>query len=236
MVAQRVAIIPARGGSKRLPGKNILDFNGKPMIAWTIEAALNSKLFDEVLVSTDSEEIAELSIKYGASVPFLRGKNYDDYSTVSEATITAINELFVYNNKSYQIVVQLMANCPLRTAESIIEQVQFFEKQGSNNSVLSGFRYGMFNPWWAHFQDSEGKFRRLYNQNDINTRSQDLPELICPSGAIWVSAVDRLVQNGTFYSDGFTFYQIDWKEAIDIDDQMDLDLAKIASKLRDESI
>ena len=78
-----IAIIPARGGSKRIPKKNIIDFNGKPMIAWTIKAALESKLFSKVLVSTDSEEIAEISQKYGADVPFLRRSFSDDITPVS---------------------------------------------------------------------------------------------------------------------------------------------------------
>ena len=87
---KNISIIPARGGSKRIPGKNILDFNGRPMIAWTIDAALKSGIFDKVLVSTDSEEIAAVSRNLGASVPFLRQGSADDNSPSSEATLTSL--------------------------------------------------------------------------------------------------------------------------------------------------
>lgn len=87
-----IAVIPARGGSKRIPKKNIVNLNGKPMIAWTIEAALKSKYIDEVLVSTDDEEIAEIGKDYGAKVPFLRNANADDHSPISLATVRALKQ------------------------------------------------------------------------------------------------------------------------------------------------
>lgn len=229
MVEKRIAVIPARGGSKRLPGKNIISFFGKPMIAWTIEAALSTKLFETVLVSTDSEEIAQVSRRYGATVPFLRDNHADDHSTVSEATITGLKQLQKFNGKSYDTVVQLMANCPLRTAKSITKQLEFFEKRGKNRfSVLSGFSYGMFNPWWAHFKDEDGNYQKLLNDFCANTRSQDLPELLCPTGATWISSVARLEETSTFYSGHYSFFKINWMEAVDIDDYDDLQLAKAA--------
>ncbi len=92
MVNRRIAIIPARGGSKRIPEKNIIDFAGKPMIAWSIEAALKSNLFDRVIVSTDDIKIADIAKQWGAEVPFLRKECADDYSTVSEATTSALTQ------------------------------------------------------------------------------------------------------------------------------------------------
>ena len=88
-----LAIIPARGGSKRIPRKNIINFQGKPMIAWTIESAIKSACFDEILVSTDDDEIAEISKNYGASVPFLRELNKDDHSNVSDVVISEKNKV-----------------------------------------------------------------------------------------------------------------------------------------------
>ncbi|NDA72499.1 MAG: hypothetical protein EBX69_03485, partial [Betaproteobacteria bacterium] len=90
MKKNRIAIIPARGGSKRLPRKNIMAFNGKPMITWTIEAALKSEMFSKVLVSTDDDEIRQVSIEAGAEVPFLRQVAFDDHATSSEATLAAL--------------------------------------------------------------------------------------------------------------------------------------------------
>lgn len=231
MVEKRLAIIPARGGSKRLPGKNIMDFQGKPMIAWTIEAALETNLFDAVLVSTDDNEIAEVSIHYGAIVPFLREEYADDYSTVSQATCAALYQMERYSGREYQTIVQLMANCPLRSANSIRYQYDAFEKSNERNSLLSGIKYGMFNPWWAHKKNETGNYERIFEAMSANKRSQDLPELICPTGATWISSRKNLEAFNSFYSKGYNFFELDWKEGVDIDDQADLDLAKVAFQL-----
>lgn len=235
LVANRIAIIPARGGSKRLPGKNVMDFYGKPMIAWTIEAALKTDLFDVVLVSTDSEQIADISQVYGAQVPFLRKEHTDDYSTVSEATLAALVQMEQHSGKGYETVAQLMANCPLRSAESIKSQVLQYERM-REVSLLSGFKYGMFNPWWAHYRDDESKVRRLHREGDNKTRSQDLPELICPSGATWITSGNLLKKNRSFYTPNYDFFELTWQEAVDIDDHDDLNLAKSAFLLKNESL
>lgn len=223
----RVAIILARGGSKRIPNKNIIDFFGKPLLAWTIEAALETNLFETVLVSTESEQIAEVALKYGAKVPFIRNANFDDFSSSSEATITALKQLQEFNSKNYKTVVQLMANCPLRTASNIKEQLHYFESFEKRISIFSGFKYGMFNPWWAHRFDNNGNYSKMLENNEA-TRSQDLPKLICPSGATWVSEVSSLYEANTFYSKGYGFYEMEWNEAVDIDDYDDFLLAKAA--------
>lgn len=236
LVNNRVAIIPARGGSKRLPKKNIIDFFGKPMIAWTIEAALKTQLFDTVLVSTDSEEIANVAVSYGASVPFLRDQKADDHSTVSEATITGLRQLEDFNKKKYKTVVQLMANCPMRTSKNIIDQVKSFEKDNSKKSVLSGFQYGMFNPWWAHIKDKENRFNKLLNDFSNKTRSQDLPDLFCPTGATWISNVEKLKRYNSFYSPEYRLFEILWTQGVDIDDVSDLNLAKAAYLIENEKV
>ena len=231
MVEKRLAIIPARGGSKRLPRKNIMDFQGKPMIAWTIEAALETNLFEEVLVSTDDHEIAEISIHYGAIVPFLREQYADDHSTVSQATCAALYQMEEYTGKEYQTIVQLMANCPLRPSNSICNQYDAFEKSGERNSLLSGIGYGMFNPWWAHKKNETGGYERIFLEVEVNTRSQDLPNLVCPTGATWISCREKLTAFKTFYSKGYDFFEVDWKEGVDIDDQGDLEIAQVAFQL-----
>ena len=119
MLDRAIAIIPARGGSKRVPGKNIRPLAGKPLIAYTIEAALGSRLFHRVVVSTDSEDIAAVARTYGAEVPFLRSAGIsDDITPVSAATADALERLDP-DEDQYRLVAQLMANCPLRTAEDV---------------------------------------------------------------------------------------------------------------------
>lgn len=229
-----IAVIPARGGSKRIPNKNIIDFYGKPMIAWTIEAAIKSNLFDEILVSTDDEEIAQIAREYGAEVPFLREEASDDFSPVAIATIAAIKQMERYKKQEYDIVVQLMANCPLRSAITIGKAYKEF-LSNSETSLLSSFHYGMFNPWWAHQIDKDNKAKPLFD-NDLRTmRSQDQAELFCPTGAIWISNVKNLKQTNTFYYNDYRFYPISWMEAIDIDDYNDLKLAKATFHILNET-
>ena len=125
-----IAIIPARSGSKRIPKKNIVEFNGKPMIAWTIEAALNSNMFSKILVSTDCEEIAEISREFGADVPFLRRGFSDDFTPSAEATCDSLLQAEEYWEVSFTTVTQLMANCPLRTGSDIKNfHMKFFERR-----------------------------------------------------------------------------------------------------------
>ena len=224
MVKRRIAIIPARGGSKRIPKKNISDFNGQPMIAWTIRAAKQSELFDRIVVSTDDPETAEISVQYGAEVPFLRKDFADDYCTVSEATTFALQQAMEYWNEEYSVVVQLMANCPLRTSADIKSQVAIFEAK-NRTAQISCFEYGWMNPWWAATIDDIGKPTQIFSET-LTQRSQDLPKLYCPTGAIWISAVKDLLTHKTFYSPGHTFEPISLQSAVDIDDLEDLKVAR----------
>ena len=223
-----VAIIPARGGSKRIPHKNIVDFNGKPLIAWTIEAAQKAGIFDAIVVSTDSEEIAEVSKAYGAEVPFLRDQKADDFSPVSEAIIRTIEQLESVG-RTYDLVVQLFAVCPLRTSDEILESLEFFfEKKAP--LLVSCFKFVGMNPYWAIKLDDQFKGERLFNE--ITMRSQDIPELFSPTGAIWIGEIDTLKKEGTFFGKDQIFWEIDWISGIDIDDNKDLKLAAALSTLR----
>jgi len=223
-----VAIIPARGGSKRIPHKNIVDFCGKPLIAWTIEAAQKAGIFDAIVVSTDDEEIAKVSIAYGAEVPFLRDKKADDYSPVSEAIIRTIEQLEEIGRK-YDLVVQLFAVCPLRTSDEIIDALKFFTEKKAP-LVASCFKFVGMNPYWSLKLDDQFRGERLFNE--INMRSQDIPDLYCPTGAIWIGAIETLKKEGTFFGKDQIFWVIDWISGIDIDDEKDLKLAAALRGLR----
>lgn len=227
MVDRRIAIIPARGGSKRIPGKNVVDFNGQPMIAWTIIAAKQSGLFDRILVSTDDPKIAEVSIRCGAEVPFLRKDFADDYATVSEATVSALQQAMDYWQEEYSVVVQLMANCPLRTSSDIESALASFEKC-KRVSQISCFEYGWMNPWWAATINKLGQPTKLFPET-FGKRSQDLPKLYCPTGAIWISTTAALLTHKSFYSPEHVFEPISLESAVDIDDYTDLNFAKALS-------
>ena len=231
MVGQKIAIIPARSGSKRIPRKNILDFNGKPLIAWTILAALESEQFDRVVVSTDSEEIANLSKAFGASVPFLRTKFTDDFSNASSATLAALHQSIEYWGEEYHWVTQLMPNCPLRDSSDIVNSMLNF-----NNKLLdfqiSSFKFGWMNPWWAFTRDEAGEAKAMFPEA-FTRRSQDLPLAHCPTGAIWIARTEKLLDSGSFYGPGHKFFDLNWDSAIDIDSWDDYRFALVAAKFKE---
>lgn len=230
MVNQNIiAIIPARGGSKRIPKKNIIDLGGKPMIAWTIEAALESKYISKVIVSTDDEEIASESKKYGAEVPFLRDENADDHSPISLATIRTLNQMEQAEIEKPDFVVQLMANCPLRDKTDIDNAIENFISKDLDFQI-SCFKYGWMNPWWAHKIDNKGVASPVFIKEEREQRSQNQPDLYCPTGAIWIAKTEKLFKFDSFYGENYSFFPLHWKNAIDIDDYEDLEMAKYFMK------
>jgi len=230
VVKTNIAIILARGGSKRIPGKNILNLGGKPLIAWSIEAAIKSKMFTKILVSTDSKQIAKISVKYGAEVPFLRNLHSDDFSKSSLATHTALYQAEKYWNMKFDIVTQLMANCPLRTEEDIRNGIKIFNKN-NNPAQISCFKFGWMNPFWA-FKLSVNKKSKLLFPKEKNKRSQDLPELFCPTGALWLAKRDLFAKTKDFYMSGYNYESLNWMSSIDIDNKEDFEMAEIILDFR----
>lgn len=218
-----VAIISARGGSKRIPRKNIVPFKGKPLMAWTIEAALQSQCFERVIVSTDDQEIAEVAVRFGAEVPFLRDQYADDHSTVSQVVHHALEKI----GGHYDVVAQLLSACPLRSAEDIQNALNAFDGQGF---MLSVTQYGWLNPWWAHTIE-HGQGMPLFPK-EAKQRSQDLPPVYCPSGAIWLANTEAFLKEKTFYGHGYRLFPLPWVSAVDIDNYDDLEMAELAFNLR----
>mgnify|MGYP001308430546 CR=1 FL=1 len=200
------------------------------MIAWTIKAALDSNLFSKVLVSTDCEEISKISRKYGAEVPFLRTKNSDDFTEVSEATYGALIQAENHWGIEFDTVTQLMANCPLRRTKAIKNFYKEFLERDVD-FLLSCFKFGWMNPWWA-FKINENKSHSFIFDNAIKQRSQDLEDLFCPTGSIWMAKVSALKKTHSFYNRNQQFFEIDWISAIDIDDENDLSFAKSLQHLK----
>ena len=225
-----IAIIPARGGSKRIHNKNIVEINGRPMLSWTVEACVESGCFSRVLVSTDSEEIARIATQSGADCPFLRDQNADDKTPASEATIYALGQAESYWEEEYCCVAQLMPNCPLRNSRDVQNAMTLFESSGSD-SQISAFRFGWMNPWWSAELTKEKTPKWLFPEA-LTKRSQDLPDLYCPSGAIWISRRDSLLRNKSFYTESLTLFPLDWISAVDIDDAEDMQMAEACFSLR----
>ncbi len=225
MAGTTIAIIPARGGSKRIPGKNIKPLAGKPIIAYSIAAARESGLFDHVVVSTDSQEIAEIARQHDAEVPFLRDKALaDDFTPVSAATADALLRLDPAGDK-FDSVAQLMPNCPLRTADDVVASYRQFERTGAE-SQISVVRYGWLNPWWAMRQNERHELEPIFKEQ-MTVRGQDLPELVCPTGAIWWARAGSLRRAKTFHLENRTGWEIPWQRGLDIDTFEDWAMAEV---------
>lgn len=183
-----IAIIPARGGSKRIPRKNIKEFHGKPLIAYSIEAALASELFDKVIVSTDDEEIAQTARIYGASVPFLRPKELsDDFTGTGDVVQHAINYL-KENGEEFDFVCTIYATAPLLQSKYLI---QGYGKLKESDAVNAFSATSMPFPIWRTFKvDKNGRCEMFWPQN-YHKRSQDLEEAYQDAGQFYWSKLDK---------------------------------------------
>jgi len=183
-----VAIIPARGGSKRIPRKNIKDFYGKPLIAYSIEVALDSKLFDKVIVSTDDEEIASIAKAYGAVVPFLRPKELADDFTGTEDVINHTLDFLKNNNEVYDYVCTIYATAPLLQKKYLIEG---FEKLKNSTAINSFSSTSMPFPIQRTFKlNAEGRCE-MFTPEHYMTRSQDLEEAYQDAGQFYWKKLNK---------------------------------------------
>lgn len=218
-MVKNIAIIPARSGSKRIKDKNIYNFKGKPLMAWTIESALNSGVFDKVMVSTDSEEYASIARKYGAWVPFLRDSAYDDFATIKDVidyTIVQLNEKL---GMEFDNVASMQVTCPLCTPKIVQDTYNEFLKNGSTTTCTC-FEFNFMNPWWAFKMDSENKADFILS-SPSQSRSQDNPSLYCPCGVV---SFNKIKFDG---EPVMKYFPIDWKYAVDIDNHEDIEFANV---------
>jgi len=216
-----LGIIPARGGSKGIPKKNIRPLLGKPLIAWTIEQALKSKYLDRVIVSTDDPAIAKISRKHGADVPFMRPRKLStDKASSIDAVFHALNSI----SGRYDYVVLLQPTSPLRTAGDIDACVKLcaVKRIDACVSVAESDK----NPHWMYSLDKKGRMHRLIRTEKQIDRRQDLPEVYALNGAIYVAQVGWLLNNKTFVTDETHAYIMPKERSIDIDDEMDFNLAE----------
>jgi N-acylneuraminate cytidylyltransferase len=229
-----LAVIPARGGSKRVPGKNIRALGGRPALAYTIEAALESGLFRTVMVSTDSAAVAAVAKAEGAEVPFLRSADLaTDEAPVSSATVDALERLDP-EGRTYRAVAQLMPNCPLRTAEDVRASWAQFESD-EPPAQLSVTRFGWQNPWWAFHRGEDRTLAPVFPDR-ITAPSQGLPELFCPTGAVWWAKSAVLRGARTFHVERRTGWEIPWQRGVDIDTEDDWRMAEVLLRLSTEAL
>jgi N-acylneuraminate cytidylyltransferase len=223
----KIAIIPARGGSKRIPKKNIQLFLEKPIIAYSIETAVNSKLFDEVMVSTDDMEIAEIARQYGASVPFLRSpETSNDHATTGDALIEVINA-YKKLDKMFDYACCIYPTAVFVTAEKLQEAFKILvEKNYLSIFPVMPFSY----PIWRSLKMENGKISMNYPEYQ-NSRSQDLPLAYHDAGQFYFFKTDVLFTEKTLFTSNSGAIIIDEMEGQDIDNLTDWKLAEIKYKM-----
>jgi CMP-N-acetylneuraminic acid synthetase len=220
-----LAIIPARGGSKRLPRKNILNLAGSPLIFWTIKSALGSKYIDRVIVSTNDNEIAAISKKYGADVPFIRPNNLaTDESTSIDVVLHSV-DYFKKIGKQYDYIILLQPTSPLRTNKNIDDSIELL--QDSNSDAVISVCKAEHSPLWCNKIAKDGNISNFIDKSILNKRSQDIDEYYRLNGAIYLCSVERLQKEKTFFlKDNCVAYKMKQEQSIDIDSEIDFLLAK----------
>jgi len=220
-----LAIIPARGGSKGLPNKNIKLLNGKPLIAYTIEAALNSKSINRVIVSTDSNIIAEIAIKHGAEVPFIRPSYLaGDKALAIDNYIYTVDRLNHSSNNISSFIV-LQPTSPLRTTDDIDKSIDlFFNKEA--DSVIS-YTEESHPIYWHKRINNDLSFTNIFDDSILNR--QDYPKTYYPNGAIFVFKV-QLIKQKKYYSKKSFAYIMNRINAVDIDTIDDFEYAEYLIK------
>ena len=217
-----LAIIPARGGSKGIVGKNIRLLNEKPLICYTIEEALKSIYLNEVFVSTDDLIIAKISEKCGAKIIDRPAELAKDESPTIDAIFNAIE--FIKNVYDKDIIILLQPTSPLRNAIDIDTAFNIFMKTECD-SVISMCKVE-HPPYW-HFKYEGDKFKPLFGEKYLLTNRQELPDVYRPNGAIYITTIKNLYENNGFYCDKVVPYIMPSERSIDIDEEIDLKLAEI---------
>jgi CMP-N-acetylneuraminic acid synthetase len=220
MTKKVLAIIPARGGSKGLPRKNILDLAGKPLIAWTIEASLNSKYITKTIVSSDDDEILRISKSYGAEIL----KRPDEFATDSASSELVVNHAIKSINESFDYIILLQPTSPLRDVVNINNAFEnLFKKNATalisvckiNNKILKAFK-----------ENKNGYIDGVSNNKYPFMRRQDLPKTYLSNGAIYIIKVDEFMKNNSFFTDKTISYIMNEIQSMDIDTQEDLEKAE----------
>ena len=216
-----LAVIPARGGSKGLPRKNIKNLCGKPLIAWSIEAGLRSKYIDEVMVTTDDEEIAKISKEFGANVPFLRPKELaSDTATTFDAIKHTIDFYKDTYKKTYDYIILLEPTSPLREKEDIDNMIKkMVENEKNADSLISIGEVHEHPSIMKKILD--GRLVNYCHELKAHSRRQDNDKAYFPYGVGYIVKTDVLLKEKTFYTKKNTFFEIKRYQCYEIDDIYD---------------
>jgi N-acylneuraminate cytidylyltransferase/CMP-N,N'-diacetyllegionaminic acid synthase len=225
-----MALIPARGGSKGLPRKNILPLAGKPLIAWTIEAALQSNLCDKVIVSTDDEEIAAVARQYGAEVPFLRPPELaTDNAKTIDVILHAINHQ-LSQNRSFDFLLLLQPTSPLRNAGDIRSAAELlFQKK---TAAVVSICESEHPPLWMNTIGPDLCLKDFLKPELQNQNRQQLAKFYRLNGAIYLAKQDFLVRERSFFGENTYAYIMEPERSVDIDRELDFKFAEFLIQMQ----
>jgi CMP-N,N'-diacetyllegionaminic acid synthase len=227
-----LAVITARGGSKGAPGKNIAIVGGRPMIAWTIEAARQSKRLSRVILSTEDDEIARVSKTWGVEVPFLRPPELArDDSPHAAVVIHAIETLEARGEAGLTHVLLLQPTSPLRTGDDIDGAIELADRRDADSVV--GVSLMAAHPYWSKRLTEEGRLVELFDHPDGDVPRQKLPGAYAPNGSLYLVRRDVLLSRKTMRGDRSYGYVLPPERSLDVDTPWDVHLADLI--LRDRN-
>ncbi len=223
-----IAIIPARGGSKRIPRKNIKEFLGKPIIAYSIEAALKSEIFDEVMVSTDDKEIAEVALKYGAKVPFFRSEaTSNDFATTADV-INEVIDWYEAQGCKFDVICCLYATAPFVTPEKLRAALNVIKEENFDSAfTCTAFSYPVLR---GLVIDSHGRIAMRWPEYK-KSRSQDLPQFYHDAGQFYFATTKAFLKANGFWGDNTAPIIVSELEVQDLDTPTDWALAEMKYRL-----
>lgn len=223
-----LCIIPARGGSKRIPRKNIKNFLGKPIIAYSIEAAIRSELFDEIMVSTDDQEIADVAVQYGAKVPFFRSKeNSDDFATTGDVIEEVLN-VYKNRNRFFNMICCLYATAPMISIEKLKMGFLKLKEEGySSVFPIVEFHY----PVLRGLRVTQNGMVSMFWPEHISSRSQDLDKVYHDAGQWYWLKVDNFEREKKIFTQNSGGIILEPLEVQDIDTDLDWKQAEIKYEL-----
>lgn len=215
-----LAVIPARAGSKGLPGKNLLPLGGKPLIAWSIEAALASRYLDTVIVSSEDAEILETARQWGAATPFVRPKDLADDSTPGiDVVLHACQAM-----PGFDCVVLLQPTSPLRSTADIDQAIEL--RQQSAAPVCVSVTKADKSPYWMFYLDDARRMAPVVDASQRPALRQALPEAYALNGAVYVARIDWLQDARAFLTPDTVAYAMPRERSVDIDTAWDFKLAE----------
>lgn len=227
---KKIAIITARGGSKRIPRKNIKEFCGKPILAYSIEAALESGVFDEVMVSTDDEEIAEAALKYGAKVPFYRSEETSNDYAATNDVVTEVLRAYEKLGEHFEVACCIYPTAPFVTADRLKAAVELLEDKNAE-SVMPVVRFSFPPQRSVVLEDGFLKFKW---PEYMMSRSQDLEPFYHDVGQFYCLRVESFLRKNRLIMDKSVPLEISDLEAQDIDNEEDWKIAEMKYRLLKE--